>query len=417
MTSFSAGQLPAVASISPSRCIARAVPSFRAVDGEGMAAKSGGRTPDWTIDKGRVRTQQGHNFYISINELLTAWGLKQSDKGALRRAIAELHSKPPYNEYELEALRVAYYALSKASPPPPDPRDHLISELQKFGMAPDASVALADRLIDICTVKIPFLGLDYVVRMISHVKRTRRLRTGESKIQWLKSAAERLDNPKPRFPIRPWDQASNANIEATKSALHDGLTAIDEIAARTGIKHRTQQELLCFLQDIGEARRFKHGGYGPPQEGAPDYVRTGEVVLKVLESGPASPEKIQLCGNLTEAQATGAIHWLWKKAKKIRRPEPNLYSLPGPGVTDHVYAHDAMLGALVLGKKSMPEIETITGKNQKELWAGYRRRLRPEGLAKQVGFLSGSDVRPGFRGRVAVFALTAKGRRQAGART
>jgi hypothetical protein len=361
---------------------------------------------------------------LAVFDWLNGSGLNQSDSGAVARALAVVRIAEPFNKYEKLSLKSfcnRFYEALNAALPPVEPRDYLISELQKFGMPPDTSVALAGRLIEVCAVKMPLLGLDYVVRMIGHAKRARRLRTGESKIRWFQRATEMLDNPKPRFPIRPWDEASNANIEATKSALHDGLTAIDEIAARTGIKHRTQQELLCFLEDIGEARRLKHGHYGPPQEGAPDYVRTGEIVWNMLET-PASPEEARLRAaaaghHLTEEQVTGALHWLWRKAKKIRRPAPNLYARPGPGVTDHVFAHDAMLEALVLGTKSMSEIETITGKNRKELSAGFRRHLRPDGLAEQVGFLSGGDVRPGFRGRIALYALTAKGRRELRTRT
>lgn len=378
-----------------------------------MAGKSGGHPGTWA--KNGTRTVLGHRLVLLVDAYLKAHGLLQNAKGAVRAAITEIRANDAqtWKVYEFEDMRRGFYTAKKLPPPPIEPRDHLISELQKFGMSPDAAVILADRLITICTIKIPFLGFDYIVAMIDHVKRARRLRTDESKAQWFERAAGQLDSPKPRFPIRPWDEASNANIEATKSALLDGLTAIDEIAARTGIKHRTQQELLCFLQDIGEARRLEHGYYGPPGEGAADYMRPGEAVLKVLESGPASPKEIGIRANLTEAQTTAAIHWLWKEARQIVRPEPNLYSLPGPGLTDHVFAHDAMLLALLLGKKSMSELETITGKNQKELWAGFRRHLRPNGLVEQVAFLSGSDVRPGFRGRIALYALTAKGRRLA----
>ena len=115
-----------------------------------------------------------------------------------------------------------------------------------------------DRLIAACTVKIPVLGLGYVARMFGHVKRTRRLRTGAAKAAWLQRAADMLDSDRPRFPIRPWDEASNPNIEAISAALRDGLTAVEDIAARTGIKHRTAQELLCFMEDIGDARRLRH---------------------------------------------------------------------------------------------------------------------------------------------------------------
>jgi hypothetical protein len=90
--------------------------------------------------------------------------------------------------------------------------------------------------------------------------------------------------------------------------------------------------------------------------------------------------------------------------------KPDLYALPGAAPVPHIYAHDAIVLALDSGKKSMPELVEITGKNRAELWAALRRRLFPDGIAKRAGFRSGHDVRPGFRGRVAVLALTAKGR-------
>jgi hypothetical protein len=250
----------------------------------------------------------------------------------------------------------------------------------------------------------------YIARMFKHVTRVRRLRKIQSKVEWLKNAADMLDNPLPRYPIRPWDEGSNANMEAIGAALRDGLSDVGEIAARTGIKHRTTQELLAFMAspEVGMAARLKHGRYGPPQEGAAAYIASGKKVLKVLENGPASPEEIRIRANLTEGQTRGAIHWLWKKAKQIKHPEPNLYSLPGPGVKDHVYAWEAFIDALRSGKKLMPELVEITGKKRSELWTAFRKHLDPDGLVKHAGHAT----RPGFRGHVAVFELTAKGRRE-----
>jgi hypothetical protein len=373
----------------------------------------GGRPSDWTINNGQDRTPLGHDLYVSVTEFLKTAGLKQSDKGAVRRAIAEIRTKPPFDDYGTEALRDAFYAVSKASAPPTEPRDQYACRLQEFSESPDASYALADRLIAICTVKHPQLGLDYVARMFKKVTRIRRLRKPQSKVEWLKNAADMLDNPVPRYPIRPWDNDSNANIEAIGAALRDRLSGVDEIADRTGIKPRTTQELLAFManDEVGMAARLKHGRYGPPQEGAGAYVRPGEAILKALEIGPASPKEIQIRTGLTEEQVTAGIHWLWKRAKQIKRPEPNLYSLPGPGITDHVYAYEAFMDALRSGKKCMPEVEEITGKNRPELWTAFRTHLEPDGLVKHAGYRSGHAVRPGFRGRVAVFGLTAKGKR------
>jgi hypothetical protein len=364
-------------------------------------------------------TAAAYELVCAINDILQAMGKASSDRKAVDRAIDQLQSvEERYRKRKHATLRRTYFRYKDAGPPAPgahpiDLRNQQVVLLQKWGESPDGSYALADRLIALCTVKHRHLGLDYIGEMFKHVTQVRRLRKPQSKVEWLKHAADQLDNPRPFYPIRPWDMGSNANMEAVSGALHDGLSGVGEIAGRTGIKLRTTQELLAFMASpgVGKAVRLKHGRYGPPQEGAANYVRSGEAVLKVLERGPASREEIRIRANLTEGQATGAIHWLWRRANKIVRPEPNLYSLPAPGLKDHVYAYEAFMSALLSGKKCMPEVEEITGKTRPELWAAFRSHLRPDDLVKHVGFRSGPAVRPGFRGRVAVFELTAKGRK------
>jgi hypothetical protein len=348
---------------------------------------------------------------LRINELCKAHGWASNDRGAVRSVIAKIRAEPPYSGHTDEQLRQGFYAASKALPPPAEPRDQLISSLQKLGAPFEASRALVDRLIPIVTINIPFLGLPYIDLMFDHVRRARRLRTALSKVEWLERAADKLESNRPSYPIRPWDQASNVSIELIKTALRDGLSSVDEIAAHTRIKRRTAQELLAFMASNGDAVRKRHGLYGPPQESAAAYVRPGEATLKILERGPASPAEIRERAGLTKAQVAGAVHWLWKKAGKIKRLRPNLYALPGAAPVPHVYARDAIINALRSGRKSVPELITITGKNRGEIWAALRR-LRADGIIEQVGFRNGHAVRPGFRGRVAVFALTPKGRRR-----
>jgi hypothetical protein len=222
-----------------------------------------------------------------------------------------------------------------------------------------------------------------------------------------------LDCDRPSYPIRPWDQGSNGNIDLIKTALCDGLTSISDIAVRTGIKPRTAQELLAFMTTIGEAVRLRHGHYAPPQEGANASTPPGKVILRVLEDGPATSAQLRDRGGLGKTQVAGALHWLVNKTSQVIRLRPDLYALPGAApVPVHIYARDAIIAALRSGKRPIPELITITGKNRGEIWAAVRR-LCVDGMVEQVGFCNGHAVRPGFRGRVAVFALTAKGRRLA----
>jgi hypothetical protein len=332
---------------------------------------------------------------------------------AVISVTAELQkSDPAYEKDTPQSLQRAYYLARRLPPRPTTEKDRWMSSLQTWGCPPEASCALVDRLIAIVTIKISVLGLPYVDLMFDHVKRARRLRTAESKIKWLERAADNLESG--RLPIRPWDQASDVNIEQIKTALREGLSSVEEIAAACeGIKRRTVQDLLVFMASTGDAVRKKHGHYGPPLESAAAHVRPGEAILKALERGPASSAEIRERTGLTKQQVASALHWLWRKAHKIVRLKPDLYALPGAASVSHIYAHDSFALALVSGKKSMSELVEITGKNRPELWAAFRRRLSPDGIAKRIGFRNGSDVRPGLRGRVAVFVLTAKGQRYA----
>jgi hypothetical protein len=362
----------------------------------------GGRPASFTRQGGRVRTTIGHDLVLLI-------GARFSDE-----RLEEIRTRPPYNNWKPAQLRDAYFRARKASPPPTEPRDQLISRLEKLGSTPDGTRILVDRLITIVTVRLPYLGLAYIAQMFDHVARVRRLRTGQSRIKWLERAADKLESDRPSYPIRPWDRASDTSIDLIKAALRKGLTGIGEISAHTGLKRRTAQELLVFMSSNGngEAVRLRHGHYGPPREGAIASEPPGKVILRVLKDGPATSARIRDRGDLTKAQSAGALHWLWKRAGKIVRLRPDLYALPGTAPVPHTYARDAIIMALRSGKKSVPELIAVTQKNRGEIWAALRR-LCANGIVRQIGFRNGHAVRPGFRGRVAVFALTAKGQRLA----
>jgi hypothetical protein len=350
---------------------------------------------------------------LSVEAGLTARGLNSSMRKAVISVTRELQkSDPVYEKDTPESLQRAYYLARSLPPRPTTEKDRWTSDLQRWGLSPETSRDLVDRLINIVTIKISVLGLPYIDRMFDHVRRSRRLHAAQSKIKWFERAADNLESG--RLPIRPWDQASNVNIERIKTALREGLSTVEEIAAACeGIKRMTVQDLLVFMASTGDAVRKKHGHYGPPLESAAAHVRPGEAILKALERGPASTAEIRERTGLTKQQEASALHWLWRKARKIVRLKPDLYALPGTASVPHIYAHVAFALALFSGKKLMHELVELTGKNRAELWAAYRRRLFPDGIVKRIGFRNGSDVRPGLRGRVAVFALTAKGRRYA----
>jgi len=370
--------------------------------------QSWSRNSRWTrtVDGVLCRSFRGDRLLLSVQARF------KTGLGTVINVTRELQkSDPAYEGDTPESLKRAYYHVLSLPPRPITEKDQWMSDLQRWGFSSEVSFSLLDRLVTIVT-KIPGLGLPYINQTFNFVRHARRLRTTQSKIKWFERAVSRLENG--RLPIRPWDKASNSNIDQIGAALREGLSSQKEIAAACKeIKPRTVQDLLVFMASTGDAVRKKHGHYGPPQEGAAPYVRPGELVLKALERGPSSRAEIQEHTGLTEAQVTAAVHWLWRRAHKIERLKPDLYALPGTAPVSHMYAHDAFALALVSGEKLMCELVEITGKNSGALWRAFRGRLSPDGIAKRIGFRNGSDVRPGLRGCVAVFALTAKGRRYA----
>jgi hypothetical protein len=359
---------------------------------------------------GKYRTPLGHEVVLKVDARLKARGLTRDRRNAMGTVLEELiKNDPSFKGCKLFTLRWAYYQAEPLLPPLRTKEDEWGARLAQWGMPPEARRALLDRLIKIVTVKLPSLGLAYIDLMFDRIKRLRRLRTAQSKIEWLEWAADELEGPRPAFPIRPWDQASNGNIELIGTALRDGLSSVDEIAAHTGIKPRTTQELLSFMVTTGDAMRKRHGRYGPPQKGAAAYVRPGEAVLKCLKIGPASIAEMRDRSGLTKTQVVGAVHWLWRRAGKIVRPRPNFYALPGTvSAAPYIITRDLIINELRSGKKSVPELIALTGRNRGAIWQALRGLLADD-MIKQLPFRFGHAGRPGIRGRVAVFALSTKG--------
>jgi DNA-binding HxlR family transcriptional regulator len=356
---------------------------------------------------------------LSVENRLAAYGLAQSDKGAVRRAIIEVRTTQPetWSKYELEDMRQGFYTAQKLPPPPVEPREVLIGELCGWGVSAGTATALVDRLVASCTVTFPHLGLDYIKQMFEHVTRMRKLRTVQMRIDWLKREADELESPRLYRPIRPQDTRPNAKIELISAALHDGLSAVSEIAERAGFRPETVQELLGFMisPGVGMAVHLEFDRYGPPQEGATGYMAPGKKVLKALESGRARKAELRNRTDLTDPQLTGALNWHVHKSRKVNRVARGLYELsgatPSPRVDvriseDMARRRHAVVAALRCGEKSVPELEEIVGCSNAAMWSTLRS-LEGDGLVEHIEYRS----TPGFRGRVAVFGLTAKGRR------
>jgi hypothetical protein len=373
------------------------------------ARKREGRPADWATKT--ARTLLGHRLVLLVESYLTARSLAQSARGAVRAAIRDIRvTDPEIGDYEFESVRHGFYTAQKLPPPPVDPRDRFVSRLQEWGASSDASCTLVDRLIAIVTLKLPLLGLAYIDRMFSHVTHSRRLRTGAMRIEWLEHGADALDSERPRFPIRPWDKASNASIDLIKSALRDGLTNKNEIATRTRLLPRTVQELLAFMHGIGEAKRVRWGHYVLPERATINYVRPEKAIVDAIAAGADTPEKIRTCTGKSDAQIAGGLHVLEKRGKIVRTAYGR-YAVKG-AAAPHVYTKHLVVDRLWSGAKIVGEIVEATDRNRGSVWAAIQG-LQADGVVKRIGWRNGRAVGPGVRGRVAVFALTPKGRRRA----
>jgi NADH dehydrogenase/NADH:ubiquinone oxidoreductase subunit G len=136
-------------------------------------------------------------------------------------------------------------------------------------------------------------------------------------MEWFECAVGALDSERPRFPLRPWDDASNPSIQKVKSALRAGLTSKDEIAVHTRLKPRTVQDLLAFMHSVGEAKRERWGHYVLPEKATTDYVRPEKAILSAIAAGADTPEKIRAFTGLRDGQVAGGLHVLKKRGKIV----------------------------------------------------------------------------------------------------
>jgi hypothetical protein len=184
--------------------------------------------PKW-VD-GDHRSRQGHAVVLKVDAHLKARGWTRPRRKGMDAILEEvIKSDPSFKAYKLPTLRWAYYQAKPLLPPLYTKEDEWGARLAQWGMPSEASRALLDRLIKIVTVKLPSLGVAYIDLMFDKVTRVRRLQAAhQKKIAWLERAADRLENPRPYFPIRPWDHASNRNIELIRAALRDGLSSVSK---------------------------------------------------------------------------------------------------------------------------------------------------------------------------------------------
>jgi hypothetical protein len=332
---------------------------------------------------------------LAVDASLKSHGLTRSDHKALRRVISEL--PPEYKPWTEGALRRAYYRAQPLPPPLPTEEERWISILEKWGMSPEKARELVDRLIAITTAahKRADLGqlFDYVGR--------RRMYSRPRKVEWLQRAADRIQADRHYWPIRAGRELPDKNAGRIISWLRDApgnRGTVSEIAAGTGIKPRTCQDLLVSMNASKDVVRVADGEYALPADGIiVPYVPPSIAILKALADSPATPDKLCARTGKSKSQIVGALHWLWKH-KKIDRIGFGLWALRGTA-PPYIIARDAIVEALQSGSKTVSELMTATEKNRGEIWAALRR------LKAEHSIVEAYLIYPGRRGYQAAFAL------------
>jgi hypothetical protein len=342
---------------------------------------------------------------FAVNDWLAAQGLAHSDE-TVTKAITELRTGPPWNKWSQETLWRKYWVARRhhGNSPPPTEEDRWASTLQKWGMSPEKARELVDRLIAITTAahKRADLGqlFDYVGR--------RRMYSRPRKIEWLQRAAGRIQADRHYWPIRAGREPPDINARRVLAMLRGApgnRGSVSEIAAGTGIKPRTCQDLLVSMNASRDVVRVADGEYALPADGViVPYVPPSIAILKTLADGPATPAELCIRTGKTKTQIAGALHWLWKH-KKIVRTDYGLWALPGTA-PPHIIARDAIIEVLQSGSKTVRELMAATGKNRGEIWQALR------GLKAKCLVIEAYLVHPGRRGYQAAFALAARPRRE-----
>jgi hypothetical protein len=275
--------------------------------------------------------------------------------------------------------------------------------LQKWGLSPEKARELVDRLIAVTTTahKRADLGqlFDYVGR--------RRMYSRPRKVEWLRRAADKIQADRHYWPIRAGRELPDTNAGRVLAMLRGAprnRATVSDIAAVTGIKRRTCQDLLVSMNASKDIVRVADGEYALRAEGIIPYVLPSTAILDALKDGPAAPAELCARTGKSKSQIAGALNWLWKH-KKIVRIRPNLWGLPGTA-PPYIIARDAVIEALQSGSKTVRELVAATGKNRGAIWQALR------GLKAEDLLIEAYLIHPGRRGYQAAFALPARSRRE-----
>jgi hypothetical protein len=366
--------------------------------------------------------QRGRRLILDMNALRARMGLSK------RKAINQLNTQSPWNTCTPDSLWQAYKLARRVHGDSPVPiaaneliapqservaakqstidaksRDWWTSNLQEWGKEtkrlPACMSAERARNIIKRLIEVGWHWHSQLDRLFVHMER-RIHWNGRQKIKWIEDAIDRLDRNPFDWPIPP-SQRGRPDVTSGRIEIYlreVGSAHKQDIAAALGIPLTTAQTTLCSMERAKRIVREANGVYAPWTEGAA-YVATDKAILEVLANGPAGPAGLRARTGKSDAAIHGGLHRLKKKGTIVltERGKYTMYALAGTAPL-HVYAGDAIDRALESGSKTLPELETVTGKKRGELWAALLRKEAKGEVVK--AYL----INVGHRGRLAAFA-------------
>jgi DNA-binding transcriptional ArsR family regulator len=345
---------------------ARATGSFRETGGRRSAVGTPRGAEKWA-------GELGQRLVLEFNEEKKG----RNDSKSVGDIIAILRSRPPWDKWSQETLLRKYFEARRlhGDDPPPIPakptggpaiegpqRDRWQSLLQKDGSSHDEACALVNLLIAKATA---VHRLAYLPKLFDFVRRRTWYRG--RKVAWLRKAAKEMEHRWPTMRER-----SDKTVRAILDALRDGPSTSKEIVTATGLNRSTVRSFLNYMCYDGDIVRIGLGRYTLPKEGLGCWIWPCEAVLKALAEGPATPTEICARVRLRTNQAAASLRNL-KKRGKVMLIKHGVYALPGTDVA-HVYAKDAIEGALRSGPKTVSQLVAITGKERSAISQALRRK-------------------------------------------
>jgi hypothetical protein len=235
--------------------------------------------------------------------------------------IRTLRARAPWNKWSQETLcRQLRTARRFHGDSPPDiSSERWMSLLQEWGktkgcMSREQACDLVNRLL-----AIPAPWAAHVDQLFIHMEHRRHWR-GVQKIEWIKSALDRLTRNPLDWPIPP-TQRGRPDVQAglVLAALRKGLAEKSEIAAETGIKPGSLQTLLESMRRSKEIKSIGLGRYAEFERfDLPTYARpdVDKAILNELANGPATPPELRGRIGCTKGGIVKGLRRL-RKAQKI----------------------------------------------------------------------------------------------------